>query len=68
MSKAVGILDALHYAERFGSYALTVEERQFMKEAKKKKGCPYVRQQLTVEEILRVMELGEKCRKWENKR
>lgn len=65
MSRVIGVLEALGYAEFCGKWALTKEENAFMKMAAKKKGCLLKREELTNEEIYRVMKLGEKCRRWE---
>ncbi len=64
--RVVGLLEALAFASKNGDKVLSSEERAFMALARKKKGCHMVRGQLTADDIRRVMELGERCRKYED--
>ena len=66
--RVVGLLEALAFAQKHGAKVLSSEERAFIAEARKKKGCPMVRSRLTADDIRRVMELGERCRKYEEER
>jgi hypothetical protein len=61
MARALGLLEALGLAEEVGAQALSFEEVLWMAEARKKKGCKLVANQLTQEDIKRAIELGRKC-------
>lgn len=59
---AFGLLDAFMHAEENGKGVLSFGELLFMADAKKKKGCKCQENELSDEDIKRVLELGKKCR------
>lgn len=64
--RVIGVIESLGLAEELGTDALTIEEYRFMERAKKKKGCRCMKNELSSQDIRRVMVLGKKCQKWKD--
>lgn len=60
----VGLLEAFSLAEECGVRCLTTDEILWMAAARRKKGCRTVRGTLTTEDCRRIIELGNRCKKW----
>jgi hypothetical protein len=57
----MALLEAFGLAEEVNIRALSPEEVFWLAEARKRKGCKLMRNQLTREEMDRVLELGRRC-------
>jgi len=57
----MALLDAFGLAEEIGARALSPDDVFWLAEARKRKGCKLMQNQLTREEMDRVLELGRRC-------
>lgn len=58
------MLEAFELAQKVGAQVLTLDERAFIASAYDRKGCRCKRNELTLEERMRVCALGSKMRDW----
>lgn len=61
----MGLLEAFGLAEEHGARCLTTDEVFWLADARRRKGCRNIKGTLTAEDRRRVIELGGRCRKWE---
>jgi len=64
MARPVGMLEAFEYAKGPAIEALTDSERAFIESAEDRKGCRCKKNELTLEDRMRVCRLGTKMRDW----
>jgi hypothetical protein len=58
------MLEAFELATKVGAQALTPAELAFLKDAEDRKGCRCKKNELSLEERMRVCNLGAKMRDW----
>ncbi|MBN2258114.1 MAG: hypothetical protein JW704_09845 [Anaerolineaceae bacterium] len=63
---AVGLIEAFWLFEQFGRPALDDDDILFMAMAKRKKGCRMIPNTLTKQEAARVLEIGDRLKKWKD--
>lgn len=68
MARPVGMLEAFELAHGPAREALTPSEQAFIESAEDRKGCRCKKNELTLEERLRVCRLGTKMRDWKEAR
>lgn len=63
----MGMNEAFELAEEVGDKALSVDELLFMADARKRKGCKLIKNRLSHNERIKVINLGAKCKAWKER-